>query len=120
MSGESPWYAGRLARRSGARGDVDVLASATVEGWEPITNPRKLFPKAGQVEVSGAAVSTLSPGDWLVFQVVTKGRPGTASFKISAHRALPRYLDMESLSSIEAARSLFSSTGWVGSQHSGR
>ena len=86
---------------------------------EAIDNPRKLFPKSGQVEMLGVVVSTLCPGDWLAFQVVSSARPGAPSFKISAHRLMPRYVDMAYLGSIEAARVVFSEEGWVDGRQPG-
>jgi hypothetical protein len=83
------------------------------EGWNPIENRKKLFPKYGQVEISGVAVSTLRPNDWLAFQIVRNARLRTISFKITAHNLIPRYFDMAAPGSLEAARSLFSIEGWA-------
>jgi len=116
--GDTSWYAGRFARRRGSHGAVDVLASESAQGWEAIANPRKLFPKSGQVEMLGLAASTLRPGDWLAFRVVANARPGAPS-QISTHRLLPRYVDMGELGSIEATRGLFMGDGWPGGHQPG-
>jgi hypothetical protein len=118
LNGGTPWYAGRFVRRRGAHGAVDVLALATDKGWEAIKKPRKLFPKSGQAEILGVAVSTLRPGDWLAFQVANS-RPDVLSLKISAHRVMPRYVDMAAIGSIEAARVLFANEGWAGGWQAG-
>ncbi len=116
---KSIWYAGRFVRRRNSFGDVDVFASETAEGWQPIQNREKLFPKSGQVEISGAPAFTLRAKDWLAFQVVKNVRPRTVSLSISGYRLMPRYLDMTALNSVEEARSLFSSEGWDGRSHTG-
>ena len=67
----------------------------------------------------GVAVWTLHPGDWLAFQVISNTRPGTSSPKIAAHRLMPRYVDMATLGSIEAARELFSGEGWIDGRQAG-
>jgi hypothetical protein len=118
-NGKSPWYAGRFVRRRSSFGEVDVLASETVKGWQPIHDRQKLFPKSGQVEISGVPAFALRPGDWLAFQVIKNARPRAVMLSISAHRRMPHYLDMATLGSIEAARSLFSSEGWASSRHAG-
>lgn len=116
---EDFWYAGRFARRSGAQGTVDVLAADKDGKWELINAPRKLFPKTGQVEISGIGATTLRPGDWLAFQVASHTRPRGPSYRITAHRMLPRYLDMTQLGTLEAARALFVHEGWANEQQAG-
>lgn len=112
---EGLWYAGRFSRRHGSHADIEVLAVDTAEGWAPIDNARKLFPKAGQVELLGVAVATVRAGDWLAFQVEALAkRRGAHSLTIAAYRMMPRYVDMAGmLGSIEAARSLFTNEGWA-------
>jgi len=105
----TPLYAGRFVRRRGPHGDVDVLATATNDGWKPLANRHKLFPKSGQVELSGVSSSTLRPGDWLAFKVVKNGRSRTISYRVSTHHIMPRYLDLATLGSAEAARLFFTS-----------
>jgi hypothetical protein len=91
---------------------------ATATGWESIKKPRKLFPKLGQVEMVGAAASKLRPGDWLAFQLADS-RPEILSLKISAHRVMPRYVDIAATGSIEDARALFANEGWDGGRQAG-
>lgn len=115
---EAPLYAGRFVHRRGARGTIDVLAAKTQSGWEVVVNPRNLFPRAGQVEVHGVPVVTLRPGDWIAFQVLPRTKPRTPA-TVGEHRLLPRYVDMNDLGSIEAARTRLSTDGWVGGHRPG-
>lgn len=118
MSGRALWYAGRFARQRGASGAVDVLAIATDAGWEAIKKPRKLFPKLGQVEIVGTAAAAMRPGDWLAFRLADS-RPEVLAPRISVYRAMPRYVDMATIGSIEGARVLFADEGWAGSHQAG-
>lgn len=120
MSVSRPWYIGRLTRRRGVRTPVDVVAIASQEGWDPIEDPRKLFPKLGQVELAGALPGEGSPGEWLVFQVTEEGRPGARQLRIGPHRFVPRFADLKDLRSVEAARFLFTRQGWDGADDPGR
>lgn len=115
----SAWYAGRFARRRGTFGAVDVLAISKPDGWEPIVNARKLFPKTGNVEVPPLVASTLRPGDWLAFQIASNTRPNAPTSRVSVHRMMPKFASMEALESIEAARALFTREGWESSSSPG-
>lgn len=119
MSGSRPWYIGRLNRRRGTRAPVDVVAVEGTDGWEAIDNPRRLFPKVGQVEFVGPQAVERSAGEWLAFQVVEDGRPGARQIRIGAHRFLSLFADVSDLGSIEAARFLFTREGWAGASDPG-
>ena len=83
-------------KRRAMRTPVDVIAVRGGQGWDLIDNPKRLFPKIGQVEFLGSAALEGSAGDWLAFQVVADGRPGTGQTRIGSHYYLPRYADMRS------------------------
>jgi hypothetical protein len=112
-SAEAPWFAGRVARRFGTRALVDVLATMGEDGrWRPVSNPRKLFPRLGQVELHGVDAISSKAGGWLAFQIAPSPRPGTGNGRIGAHRPLPFYAEMTELGTSEAARQLFVREGW--------
>lgn len=119
MSASRPSYIGRLARRRGTRALVDVVALEGKDGWEVIDNPRRLFPKVGQVEFSAPQAVEGFTGEWLAFQVVEDGRPGAKQIRVTTHRFLPRFADVRDLGSIEAARFLFTREGWDGASNPG-
>jgi hypothetical protein len=106
MSARDTWYVGRFARRRGVRATVDVLAVEGAGGWEPVTNPRKLFPKSGQVELVGPTAIGASAGEWLKFKVLADPRPGLRQSRVGANRMLPRFADVRTLGTVEAARFL--------------
>lgn len=112
MNASRPWYAGRLARRRGTRVDVDVLAVESETGWEPVPNARKLFPKTGQVELLGPSAIEGRAGDWLAFQTIADGRPGTRLVRVGTHRFLWQFADLRALGTVEKARFLFTQEGW--------
>lgn len=119
MSAARPWYAGRLMRRRAMRTAVEVVAVRGRAGWDPVDNPKRLFPKMGQVDLQGAAALEGNAGDWLAFQVVDEGRPGAGQTRIGAHHYLPRYADMRSAGTIDTARFRFAREGWDGASDPG-
>jgi hypothetical protein len=116
---KSLWYAGRFVRRKGQFGEVDVIASQIETGWQPIEDSESRFAKFGRVEISGSAAFSLRPGDWLAFQVIRNRRPRAVPFCVSVHRRMPRYLNMPTLGSVEAARLLFTAEGWADKRQEG-
>ena len=116
---ERAWFSGRVARRGSGRAAVEVLARSGEDGWKAVAAPRKLFPRAGQVELQGAPAMEACAGEWLAFQVADDGRPGGRQARITAHRFLPRYADLRGLGTAEAGRFLFTRQGWDGSAEPG-
>lgn len=119
MSAARPWYAGRLLKRRAMRTPVEVVAVRGRAGWDAVDNPKRLFPKMGQVEFLGAVALEGTAGDWLAFQVVDDGRPGAGQTRIGAHHYLPRYADMRSAGTIDTARFRFAREGWDGASDPG-
>ncbi|WP_088347295.1 MULTISPECIES: hypothetical protein [Rhodomicrobium] len=103
----------------GARVSVDVLAMEGSSGWELVRYPRKLFPKNGQVELLSASANSFRSGEWLVFQIMASPRPNAQPSRISAHRILSRFADLQTLGTVEAARFLFTREGWDGAINPG-
>lgn len=105
-------YAGKLAWRRGLLANVEVLASVETGRWKALNNVRQLFPKAGHAEIHGNQAKTLCAGDCLTFNVLSDGRPGTHTKKVGVYRLMPRFSDLSTLGSVEAAQGLFTSDGW--------
>ena len=118
--GASIWYLGRVAQRRGKFASVSVIAREESQGWEALENPRKIFQKLGQVELAGIKGMDLHPGECLAFQATANTRPGGASYRVTRHRVLPHFADLAFLGSLEAARVLFTKTGWDGGKQSGQ
>lgn len=119
-SAASIWYLGRVAQRRGKLASVGVIAREDSGAWEPLENPRKIFPKLGQAELTGIAGMTLNPGEYLAFQATDNTKPGSAHYKVASHRVLPHFADLVPLQSLEAARVLFTRRGWNGADQPGR
>ncbi|EAW4071618.1 hypothetical protein FFV06_16300 [Salmonella enterica] len=76
-----PWYIGRYDRRNDRFSYFKVVAQQTDNGWHAIDNPKKMFPRTGEVELTGFDASKLRPNDWIVFQVDSGARSKLARAK---------------------------------------
>jgi hypothetical protein len=117
---DGPWYAGRVVHHRGPHALADFLALEEQGGWVAIETPHRLFPKHGQVEVQAVGASTFRPNDCVSFQVVQNTKRGATAFKASLYSPLPRFADLKSLGSAEAAMGIFASSGWASNSQPGQ
>lgn len=104
-----PWYIGRYDRRNDRFSYFKVVAQQTENGWHAIDNPKKMFPRTGEVELTGFDASQLRPNDWIVFQVDTYTRSKLTRAK-HPRRIYP-YYDLSSAQSLQNARHRLSLEG---------
>ncbi|WP_137163536.1 hypothetical protein [Pseudomonas asiatica] len=102
MAAITPWYAGRCVRRNDKVAYIEVLASKTGDEWSPVENPRRLFPKMGEVEMRGLDSLPLRPGEWIAFQVVPGDRKG--HWRATRSNRLYTYYDLHDTESMEEIR----------------
>lgn len=98
-----PWYIGQYDRRN-YQSYFKVVAQETLDGWRVIDNPRKKFPRTGEVEFNGTDILQFRPQEWAAFQV----GPGPRNKTQAKHtRRIYPYYDLSSgLSLLEARRRL--------------
>lgn len=104
-----PWYIGRYDRRNDRFSYFKVVAQQTENGWHAIDSPKKMFPRTGEVELTGFDASQLRPNDWIVFQVDTNTRSKLTRAK-HPRRIYP-YYDLSSAQSLQKARHRLSLEG---------
>ncbi|EAY9417917.1 hypothetical protein AIP31_22555, partial [Salmonella enterica] len=104
-----PWYIGRYDRRNDRFSYFKVVAQQTENGWHAIDNPKKMFPRTGEVELTGFDTSQLRPNDWIIFQVDTNTRSKLTRAK-HPRRIYP-YYDLSSAQSLQKARHRLSLEG---------
>jgi len=66
--GRIPWYLGQFDRRN-YQSYLKAIAQETPVGWRTIENPKKLFPRTGEVEFNEADSLPLRKGEWAAFHV---------------------------------------------------
>ncbi|MBJ8896374.1 hypothetical protein I5418_04560 [Citrobacter braakii] len=106
MSG-IPWYLGQYDRRN-YQSYLKAVAQETPNGWRTIDNPKKLFPRTGEVEFNEADVLQLRKGEWAAFHV-GPGIRNRAQAKRS--RRIYPYYDLSSGQSLLEARRRLSFDG---------
>ncbi|HGX3397493.1 TPA: hypothetical protein ACW719_003530 [Klebsiella aerogenes] len=104
-----PWFMGRYDRRNDRFSYFKVVAQQTENGWQAIDNPKKVFPRTGEVELTGFDTSQLRPNDWIVFQVDSNTRSKLMRGKHPC-RIYP-YYDLSSAQSLQEARRRLSLKG---------
>ncbi|ELD3828509.1 hypothetical protein QJE79_003789 [Salmonella enterica] len=104
---EIPWYLGQYDRRN-YQSYLKAVAQDTPHGWRTIDNPKKLFPRTGEVEFNEADALPLRKGEWAAFQVGPGGR-NRAQAKRS--RRIYPYYDLSSGQSLLEARRRLSFDG---------
>ncbi|HFI1561990.1 TPA: hypothetical protein ACGPLG_000372 [Yersinia enterocolitica] len=104
-----PWYIGQYDRRNDRFFYFKVVAQETENGWRELDNPKKMFPRSGEVELIGFDTLQLRPNDWIVFQVDSSVRSKLARAK-HPRRIYP-YYDLSSAQSLLASRSQLSIEG---------
>ncbi|HDX5344072.1 TPA: hypothetical protein ROI66_002981 [Citrobacter sedlakii] len=104
-----PWYIGRYDRRNDRFSYFKVVAQKTENGWRALDNPKKMFPRTGEVELIGFDASQLRPNDWIIFQIDSSARSKLARAK-HPRRIYP-YYDLSPAQSLLASRRLLSIDG---------
>ncbi|AYC18356.1 hypothetical protein DZA65_01462 [Dickeya dianthicola] len=104
-----PWYIGRYDRRNDRFSYFKVVAQQTENGWSAIDTPKKMFPRTGEVELTGFDASQLRPNDWIIFQIDSSSRSKLARAK-HPRRIYP-YYDLSSAQSLLESRHRLSLEG---------
>jgi len=117
MAAEGRWFVGRGVRSRDATAYIEVLAERSAEGsYSLLANPRKAFPKTGEVELRGIAAASMRPGDLFLFQVGPNDRRGGTEAKAIHPQSLTRYCDLSHIGSIEVIRTLLVELGLARSE----
>ncbi|NBJ10927.1 hypothetical protein [Microvirga arsenatis] len=117
MAAEGRWFVGRGVRSRDTTAYIEVLAERSAEGsYSLLANPRKVFPKTGEVELRGIAAAATKPGDWFLFQVGPNDRRGGTAAKAIHPQGLTRYCDLSHIGSLEAIRPLLVELGLARSE----
>jgi hypothetical protein len=106
------FFIGICVRVSGAAAFVEVRMQrhgATIR--DVSGSSRLLFPPHGAVELAGASASSLNPGDWVAFHVVSDAPQGASVLRVTEYRRLLPLEDLSELGSSEAARRLLVEDG---------
>lgn len=102
-----PWYIGQYDRRN-YQSYIKVVAQETQDGWSVIDNPKKKFPRTGEVEFNGTDILQFRPQEWAAFQV----GPGPRNKTQAKHtRRIYPYYDLSSGQSLLEARRRLSFDG---------
>jgi len=102
-----PWYLGQYDRRN-YQSYLTAIAQETPDGWRTIENPKKLFPRTGEVEFNDVDALPLRKGEWAAFHV----GPGTRNRAQAKHaRRIYPYYDLSSGQSLLEARRQLSFDG---------
>ncbi|ECC1508345.1 hypothetical protein IHC78_003821 [Salmonella enterica subsp. houtenae] len=102
-----PWYLGQFDRRN-YQSYLKAIAQETPDGWRTIENPKKLFPRTGEVEFNEADALQLRKGEWAAFHVGL----GTRNRVQAKHsRRIYPYYDLSSGQSLLEARRQLSFDG---------
>lgn len=98
-----PWYLGQFDRRN-YQSYLKAIAQEMPDGWRTIENPKKLFPRTGEVEFNEADALPLRKGEWAAFHV----GPGIRNRAQAKHaRRIYPYYDLSfGQSLLEARRQL--------------
>lgn len=106
---DMPWYIGRFDRKNDLFFYIKVVAQEAETGWCAIDNPKKLFPRNGEVELIGLNSLQLRPNDYIAFQVDSSVRSKITRAK-NPRRIYP-YCDLSSIQSLQAAQSILALDG---------
>ncbi|UGA52435.1 MULTISPECIES: hypothetical protein [Dickeya] len=95
-----PWYLGQFDRRN-YQSFLKAIAQETPDGWRTIENPKKLFPRTGEVEFNETDALPLRKGEWAAFHV----GPGIRNRAQAKHaRRIYPYYDLSSGQSLLEVR----------------
>ncbi|WP_292969985.1 hypothetical protein [Pantoea sp. UBA4549] len=98
-----PWYLGQYDRRN-YQSYLTAIAQETPDGWRTIENPKKLFPRTGEVEFNDSDALSLRKGEWAAFHVGLSTRNRAQAKR--ARRIYPYYDLSSGQSLLEARRQL--------------
>lgn len=102
-----PWYLGQFDRRN-YQSYLKAIAQETPVGWRTIENPKKLFPRTGEIEFNEADTLSLRKGEWAAFHV----GPGIRNRAQAKHaRRIYPYYDLSSGQSLLETRRQLSFEG---------
>lgn len=102
-----PWYLGQFDRRN-YQSYLKAIAQEMSDGWRTIENPKKLFPRTGEVEFNETDALPLRKGEWAAFHV----GPGIRNRAQAKHaRRIYPYYDLSSDQSLLATRRQLSFDG---------
>lgn len=102
-----PWYLGQFDRRN-YQSYLKVIAQEMPDGWRMTENPKKLFPRTGEVEFNEADALPLRKGEWAAFHV----GPGIRNKAQAKHaRRIYPYHDLSSGQSLLEMRRQLSFDG---------
>lgn len=104
---EIPWFLGQYDRRN-YQSYLKAVAQETPNGWRTIDNPKRLFPRTGEVEFNETEALPLRKGEWAAFQVGPGIRNKTQAKR--SRRIYP-YYDLSSGQSLLEARRRLSFDG---------
>ncbi|MGG9109298.1 hypothetical protein [Raoultella ornithinolytica] len=104
---EIPWFLGQYDRRN-YQSYLKAVAQETPNGWRTIDNPKRLFPRTGEVEFNETEALPLRKGEWAAFQVGPGIRNKTQTKR--SRRIYP-YYDLSSGQSLLEARRRLSFDG---------
>ena len=99
-------FIGRCTARNGAHALFFVTHQRTANGdFEPIPEPRKIFPKKGEVELPGIAALKINPGDERLFEVRPNNYFRAPTQNMMMHpRQFASFLHWDHVPNIAAAR----------------
>ncbi|MGY5956489.1 Chromosome partition protein Smc [Kosakonia sp. BK9b] len=100
---EIPWFLGQYDRRN-YQSYFKAVAQETPNGWRTIDNPKRLFPRTGEVEFNETDALPLRKGEWAAFQVGPGIRNKTQAKR--SRRIYPYYNLSSAKSLLEARRRL--------------
>jgi hypothetical protein len=113
------FYFGRFVRKQGQYGSVAVVGTVAGTAVVHIADPKRLFAKDGTVETHGVTQhASLSPGDWVEFDVGRNTRPRAAEYKVVHLQRIPRYAVL-SEGGDAFYRVLLTREGWHGDHRPG-
>lgn len=116
---EAKLLVGQFVRRQGMYGTVAVVGRLGTDGVQLIPDPKRLFPRDGQVESHGLSQHAgLNPGDWVEFDVAKNLRPRAPEYRVVQINRMPRYAALPE-ASIQHYRVLLTREGWAGDLRSG-
>ncbi|WP_176599272.1 hypothetical protein [Sphingobium sp. 15-1] len=116
---ETKLLVGHFVRRQGTFGTVAVVGWLGAEGVQLIPDPKRLFPRDGQVESHGVAQHTgINPGDWVEFDVAKNQRPRAPEYKVIQIRRMPRYAALPE-ATMQHYSVLLTREGWSGDSRPG-
>lgn len=112
-------FAGYFVRWQGQYGSIAVVGQLNQNGLDIISNPKRLFPRDGLVEIQrGGQHGDLHQGEWVEFDVIKNTRFRAPAFKALHLKRLPRFAVLPE-STLSIYRDLLTRDGWSGDTRPG-